>query len=155
MKQIQAKGITLTSWILSESGSRVAVLSHTAQGYKLLDDSGTSQYQDLGELEASKNWTIQWTSVEITEAAVSTVGNMPIKHVNPQNIELAPLASYTKTANSSIRFAAGYWALLFANGYTPAFCPKLATLAEYKHIGPFSTKLEMQTMVSQHNEKLR
>jgi hypothetical protein len=61
--------------------------------------------------------------------------------------------SYSKQATSSVRFAAGYWGLKFL-AWQGSFCPKLQTLDEYEHVGPFQTKLEMNTILAKKNNEL-
>ena len=52
-----------------------------------------------------------------------------------------------------MRIAAGYWGLKFANGWTPVFCPKVETTTTYESIGPFTTKVEMNTIIAQKNKQ--
>jgi hypothetical protein len=52
-----------------------------------------------------------------------------------------------------VRFAAGYWGLKFL-AWQGSFCPKLQTLDEYEHVGPFQTKLEMNTILAKKNNEL-
>jgi hypothetical protein len=56
--------------------------------------------------------------------------------------------SYAKTENSTNRFAAGYYGILFANGWVASYCPKVSTIKDNEWIGPFHTRLEMLSAIS-------
>ena len=153
MKKITAKAINTNSWILQEWGTRAGILSHTDK-WNVLDKSGYHQYPSLEELQTNMGWQIEFDQRDdSSEPAVDKIGNMPIKHPLPQSIQLDPIASYTKTTKSSVRFAAGYWALKFDHGWTAVFCPKVETLTNNETMGPFSTKMETSTIVRQKNNQ--
>ena len=154
MTKIQAKPINNQSWILSEWGNRVGVLTNNSQQWTLLCTSSTNLFSNVQEIEQAMNWKIEFEVKEEKEESQSHIQNWPIKHTDPQNINLTPYATYTKLASSSVRFAAGYWGLKFSHGWTAAFCPKVDTINSYDYIGPFTTKLELNTMISQQNQKL-
>jgi hypothetical protein len=161
IKKITAKPVNYSSWMLLEWGNRIGILSQSSQdkSWTCLDGSGTTKANSLEELQEVKNWKIEFeqqdSSSSQDEPAVDKVGNMPVKHNNPQSIEMEPIISYTKTTKSQVRFAAGYWGLKFDHGWTAAFCPKLDTLISNEFVGPFTTKIEMTTVVRQKNNKAK
>lgn len=98
-------------------------------------------------------WNLKFqANAEVEEKPQDKIGKLPVKHVNPQNVEASPRVTYTKTLTSKSRHAAGYWAISFVNGWSGSFCPKNATLDEYQHLGPFTTKLEMNTILNKQNK---
>lgn len=57
------------------------------------------------------------------------------------NEEQDNLPCFTKTENSKVFYAAGYYAILFENnGWTASFCPKVSTLRTNTFLGPFKTE---------------
>lgn len=154
MRKIQALPITDQSWILNDSQGRLGILSHTAGCYKLLAAGHAQEFDSIVSLERDLQWSVTFAKKpQQEEKTLSQIDHLPIKHVDPQNIQKDPVISYTKQATSNIRFAAGYWGLKF-NAWQGSFCPKLATLSEYDHVGPFSTKLEMNTILATKNNEL-
>jgi len=58
------------------------------------------------------------------------------------------LPCFTKTPQSKVFFAAGYYGINFDNGgWMESFCPKLATLRKYEYMGPFKTETDMQIAI--------
>lgn len=156
MKKITAKPINNKSWILSEWGNRIGVLTATSENkWTVLETTNLKNYESIEKIQTDKNWKIVFEEKELKEEAVDKIQNMPVKHASPQNIEFDPIISYSKTATSNIRFAAGYWGIKFANGFTPVFCPKVETTKTTESIGPFTSKIEMNTIIAQKNQKTK
>ena len=153
MKKITAKPINHQSWILSEWSTRVGVLTNAENSWTILEATVLKKYSLLSEIEKERGWQIVFEQKELKEEPVDKINNLPIKHGNPQNIELDPIVIYSKKETSSVRIAAGYWGLKFANGWTPVFCPKVETTTTYESIGPFTTKVEMNTIIAQKNKQ--
>lgn len=155
MKKIQAQPLTDQSWILTEWGNRVGLLSQSAGNYRLITRENVEAFISLEDLSKTKNWAIEFVKTEeAEEAGDQMISHLPIKHKQAFDTEMEPTISYTKQEGSSVRFAAGYWGLRFSHAWTAAFCPKMATLSEYDHVGPFSTKLELNTVLAQKNKEL-
>jgi hypothetical protein len=153
MKKIQAKPINPQCWILTEWSNRVGVLTQNPTGYTLLSSTATKVFDDLKSLESSLSWKIIFETFEPKEPVVDKIGNLPTRHTDPQNIEQEPIVSYTKTSSSSVRLAAGYWGIQYSHGWVGGFCPKLETLTLYPHVGPFSTKLELNTILNKKQKE--
>ncbi len=119
----------------------------------MLSVDGVSSYNSLQELNSARSWDIQFNNPEAEEAAVDKIGELPVRHSNPQNIQTNEIVSYTKSEKSNTRFAAGYWGIQYSHGWVPGFCPKLETLLSYPRIGPFTTKLELNTLLSKNTRK--
>lgn len=155
-KKLQARPINDQSWILTEWGNRRGMLSTDGVSFVLLMQGGVAQFHTLEQVENHLGGEIVFDKQEekINNVSSLMVAHLPVKHDAVFNIEMTSVISYTKQARSEVRFAAGYWGFLFSNGWTGSFCPKLATLAEYDHVGPFASKLEMNTILSQRNAAL-
>ena len=149
MKKIQARAINDRSWIVTEWGNRVGVLSCSQDRWTFLEKGSIQRFDSLASLQSHLDWQLEFEQTEDREEPVDRIQHLPTRHPNPQNIQLEPYISYTRTTNSSLRFAAGYWGIRFAHGWVPGFCPKLETITSYEHLGPFSTKLEMNTVIRQ------
>jgi hypothetical protein len=149
MKKIQARAINEQNWILLEQGNRVALLGNNEGVWNLLNSSGSQCFDSLEQTQTALGAVIEFERLEKEEPAVGEIGNLPTRHLNPQNISHDEIVSYTKLPTSRVRFAAGYWGIRFDHGWVPGFCPKLETIQKYEHLGPFSTKLEMLTVIRQ------
>ena len=53
------------------------------------------------------------------------------------------LPMYTKTEKSNSFHCAGYYVILYENGWSRAFCPKIVTLNKYENFGPYNSKEDM------------
>lgn len=62
------------------------------------------------------------------------------------------LPMYTKTEKSNSFHCAGYYAILYENGWSRAFCPKIVTLNKYEHFGPYKTKEDMLAKLRKLNK---
>lgn len=142
--------------MLMEWGNRVGVLSSSDNKWSVLGANLNQEAATLEILEEVKGWTIEFQErAELEEKPEDKIGNLPVKHPNPQNVVHEPRVSYTKTSTSNVFFAAGYYAIKFVNGWSGSFCPKAATLDEYPHVGPFPTKLELNTVLTNKNRELK
>lgn len=153
MSKYTIKHITDTSWILTVAGEKLAVISQTLTGISVFGNIPKKKYNNLQEFieHLGGDVSIEQATQPDLEKEAADVNGYPIKHDMFYDISTDPVPSYTRTKNSSIRYAAGYYALKFTNGWSPSFCPKLSTLSEYQYIGPYTTKLEMQNSISQKN----
>ena len=127
------------------------MLSCDGHSWRLITKTVTATFDSMQLLEADQHWRVEFEQPTATAVkAEMKIGSLPIKHENPENIELEPTVSYTKIRSSTVRFAAGYWAIKF-NAWAGSLCPKLQTLSEYEHVGPFSSKLELNTILAKLN----
>lgn len=61
------------------------------------------------------------------------------------------LPVFTKKANSSVEYAAGYYAFEFdLKGWTRSICPKLSTMDNYNWSGPYKTEADMLLAIRRH-----
>jgi hypothetical protein len=153
MKKISAKPISAQSWMLTEWGNRVGVLSAQDGSYTLLSSQKTETFSSQEALEKSLGWHITFEQLEAKEEPLDKIGVWPIKHTNPQNVQDSPFVTYSKTAHSKSRFAAGYWGIHYSHGWSPSFCPKMETVENAPTVGPFSSKLELNTVLNKKQKE--
>jgi hypothetical protein len=61
------------------------------------------------------------------------------------------LPVFTKKKNSSVEYAAGYYAFKFEQkGWTRSMCPKLSTMQDYTWTGPYKTEADMLLAIRQN-----
>lgn len=144
------KKITEQSYILSEFGVTESLITINEDNTIVCLGNEILTFKSWDEFEKSIKFEIDNDDGPESENEEIILFNLPIKHKKSFNVDRDPI-SYTKSENSNIRYAAGYWGLKFDNGMTPAFCPKLSTvLMTEGSIGPFSTKLEMNNAISNY-----
>jgi hypothetical protein len=156
VKKLTAKPIKERSWIINDAHDRLGVLSDTGTGWVLISNQGVAQYDTVAQLQVALQATVVFEQPQVMEeVAVDNIDKWPIKHNNPQNIQRDGVTTYTKTTSSRTRFAAGYWALRFRDAWSGSLSPKTDTLDAYEHLGPFDSKLEMMTVITQRNRELK
>ena len=151
MAKFSLKPITDERWILSSAGNRIALLYKKDDGITAIGSITQKKFKDLDDLAkvlGGKMAIEESTSAETISEETGQVFGYPIKHDQVFDAQEDPIPNYKRRSNSDIRFAAGYYGVLFPNGWVSSFCPKLTTLAQYSYIGPFATKLEMNHEIS-------
>jgi hypothetical protein len=156
MTKYSLRPLTDSSWILTSNGDRIGLVSKIEGKLNIVGKIGASTHDSMESLAAALGGkiTVEQPVEPQQEKEAGVVSGYPIKHTEWYNTLEDPVPSYTRTVKSDNRYAAGYYGLRFPNGWTQSFCPKLATLAEYEYIGPFTTKLEMQHQISAKNKSI-
>lgn len=155
MNKFTMKPLNNTTWILSVDGERHALVSQQPDGKISLFGKINGLYKNMTEFTSKfPKLSIEEPYEPLTEKEQGQCEGYPIKHSTWYNVAKEPLPNYSRTENSAIKYAAGYYALKFPNGWSASFCPKLSTLAEYEYTGPFTTKIEMQSVISSKNKTL-
>tara|TARA_R110000868_G_scaffold9620_6_gene47575 strand:- start:9780 stop:10256 length:477 start_codon:yes stop_codon:yes gene_type:complete len=155
-KTITLRVLTDNSWLAWHGDNRQALVVQTAEQLLWVTTQGAQEFQDQEHLQKTLNIELEVLELQETlEIAqdLQKVQGFPVKHWPVFNINTEPYVTYTKSATSKVSYAAGYWAFLFAAGWTGSWCPKLQTLQDYQHIGPFTSKLEMQTAINGKNRE--
>ena len=152
-KYLQAKEVVKDSfWIVERNGTKIGTLRRKTDSYILYEnDSGTETIlNNVDDIKFAKTENRKNTinvSIFGYPTNVDTVYN---EHLQDD------VAVYTKTATSKQHFVAGYWGILFPMGWRPSFCPRLKTLQDYTHLGPFISESDMYLAIKrkgQENEK--
>jgi len=150
------KMIANNAWILTQNGTRLALISQ--QDDDTITVTGKLSKRHFPSLDALVEHIgdVEFETMEIEQdAEQGTINGFPIRHNTFFNVVTDPIPSYTKAEKSSMRYAAGYYSIRFPQGWTPGFCPKLSTLSDYDYQGPFTTKLEMQHIISSKNREIK
>ena len=151
MRKIQAQPLTPTSWILTEWGNRIGVLCCDDHAWSVLGPKINGEAASVEILEEVLGCEFVFEEpADLVQKPTTEVHGLPIKHPQAHNIEQLPRVTYTKSERGGTRYAAGYWAIQFANGWSGSLCPKVTTLEEYPHQGPFSQKLELNSVLNKH-----
>lgn len=150
------KQLLPTSWILFGDGDRLGLVSQEGSQIHLIGKIEPKTYDSLEALadHLGSDLTIEIPSDDAPDVQAGEINGYPVKHGGFRNAVIDPIATYTRTEKSEIRYAAGYYALKFPHGWTAALCPKITTLGEYESIGPFRTKMEMQHGISMKNKAI-
>jgi len=150
------KPISTTSWIVSVGGNKQGLCALINETYHLIGVSIAKgkTFESFADMEKQLKIEIQIEEVTDNNKSeeLGDISGFPVKHA-PFNITEGQIPTYTKTATSDVLYAAGYWVILFPNGWTTAFSPKKATLEQYQTLGPFKTKLEATHVVNQEKNK--
>ena len=153
-EQVKLQKISEDAWIVNDNEKHVGILHKTIQDkYTYLDKTETILFEDQEAVqEAFKNKFVfdQETELDITQPgtfyikgfAVDYPNPVPIDQAHPDYMEEIPL--FAKTENSTVYYAAGWYAINFEKGWKHGNCPKLNTLITYGYEGPFKTKMELK-----------
>jgi len=155
MIEYKLKSILDNCWILHNSGIRIAIINKIDNAYKVI---GKIDKKTFNSIEDIANYlkvsiVIEEPEVDQQTTEIGDIDGYPIKHTKAFDIKNETFPSYAKVENSQTRFAAGYYGLLFPNGWAGAYCPKASTLNEIEWVGPFRTKLEMNNSITQMKRK--
>lgn len=153
---ITLRVLTDNSWLAWQGDTRQALVVQTADKLLWVTAQGAREFQDQNHLEQAMNIELEVLEPQqeqVQDLEQQIVQGFPVKHWPVFNVSTTTPITYTKTATSKTAYAAGYWAFLFAAGWTGSWCPKLQTLQDYQHIGPFTSKLEMQTAINAKNRE--
>lgn len=146
------KPITETSWILTENGDRVGlvsllenknylVLRKTAEEVRSIEDLSKLLGSEVKIEEIDRNVTIE-------DVPESEVNGYPIKHTLIFNVETVNgITKYTRTQKSNKFFAAGFYGIKYGNNWVISLSPKLETLVQDEYIGPCKTRIEAATLI--------
>jgi len=154
-KYLIAKEVVENSfWIVERKGSKIGTLRHKTEGYVFYENNSRTEtvLDNLNDFKFEKQKQKKTVNADIFgyPTNVDTVYNEQLQDTVPV---------YTKTATSQQYFVAGYWGVLFPHGWRPSFCPRLKTLQDYTHIGPFTNEadmyLAMKRRVQQDEKNIR
>lgn len=139
--------LTENSWIFRAGDSNSGILFKTDEGYMFMGPKTRTTYTSLDEVKK------KYGNIKVVEREEvvdnSTLNGYPVKHsVITKVSDMPPV--YTKD-NGKTEYVAGYWGLLFNQGWTQAFCPKKSTIDANESVGPFKNRLEMLNHLSTLN----
>lgn len=135
----------------------------TEDGIKSIGPMDKKLFASTDELQSYLGSALRVEAVEADDEQGEEIGNIqgyPVKHRTVFDVEEhdhpnGKLISYSKTNKGKTKFAAGYFAIDFEHGWTASYCPRWQTLEEHGFIGPFYSKLEMQSAISAEKRKTK
>lgn len=131
--------ITENSWFM-KTNSDITGLLIKKDKYTFLTKTNKETFDTLDDI-ASKYGKISYIEREVEIA--SNIDGFPVRHKDIEVISSNPPIFVKKTKiGSNVEFYAGYWSIKHPNGWGSALCPKVSTVKETEHEGPFRTKLE-------------
>jgi hypothetical protein len=147
--------LTDTSWILLGDGNRLGLVNSVDDKITVIGKIEPKYYDSIADLQnkLGSKIVIEKTTPSVKELELGEVFGFPVKHNSTHELIEEPVPNYLRSAKSRDRYAAGYYAIKFANGWTPWFCPRLTTIAEHEFLGPFKTKIEMNHQISSKNKE--
>jgi hypothetical protein len=150
MTKYTLKMLSPDGGILTLNGERIGLISNKESEFRVIGGEFNGLYKSVHEFERKigKKLYIEHPVISIQEPEAGTVEGFPVKHSPHHNVSIEPIPNYTRTISSDIKYAAGYYGIKFATGWTPSFCPKVTTLFDSEYIGPFKTKIEMRHQIS-------
>lgn len=137
--------LTNNSWILRTKTGQNGLLIFDEEKYIFMDTEVRREYKTLDDVEKKfGKLTIEERSCNEDEN--SSIDGYPVKHLGISVISENP-PTY-RIGNNKTVYVAGYWGIKFANGWSPAFCPKQSTVDSNESVGPFRNRLEMLNKIS-------
>lgn len=147
---IKLKTITDHSWLLlTDSLDKVGLLCEQSTKLVLLFQGGKTIFKSRQEI-------IDFFGEDIFSNLISRKHKHDAKYyVNGYPAETEELHQpdgefelpvYTKTPESKVYYAAGYYCINFPKGWLTAYCPKLNTLTKYGYNGPHKTDSDNKLM---------
>ena len=149
-------------WIVEDAGIKLGLIRKTRSSdfevimQDALDVIETLPFDALTSKYGSK--ILESKQVKKTESVeygkdIDEVGGFPSKHkCFNKSVEDNGIPTYTKTETSKVFYAAGYYGLAFPGaGWKNAYCVKRETLDNYKYIGPFKSKTQLEAEINRAN----
>ena len=153
-KKATIKKVDDTSWlVIDQQRGNVGVLYQNVQGdYEYLASDIKEKFKSDRAVE--KYFGARVFKQKTVESAIQPdkmfIAGFEIPFPSPELISpdhpeyTRDVPLFSKTANSDVLYAAGWYAINFEKGWKHGNCPKLSTLITYGYEGPFKTKLELK-----------
>lgn len=151
-----------TAWLLRQGPRKVGILNKDIQEKYFYINGKTVEYFDTEEEVGKKFGNAKIFEEQITTSPVvqdeffikghkiDYDNPFPIDHNHPAYDSEVPL--YTKTPDSDIYYAAGWYAINFEKGWKHGHGPKYSTLIKYGYRGPYKTEIECRQELSRLNK---
>lgn len=154
MKKATIKKVDDVSWlVIDQQRGNVGVLYQNIQGdFEYLSSGIKEKFKS--EKKVEKYFGARVFQQKTVESAIQPdkmfIAGFEIPFPSPELITSdhpdynRDIPLFSKTANSDVLYAAGWYAINFEKGWKHGNCPKLTTLITYGYEGPFKTKLELK-----------
>ena len=154
--------ISDTAWLLRQGEKKMGILNKDVQDRYFYINGKTVDYFQTEEEVGEKFGNLKIFEEQITTSPVvqdeffikghkiDYENPFPVDTAHPDYNENVPL--YTKTADSDIYYAAGWYAINFEKGWKHGHGPKYSTLIKYGYRGPFKTEVECRQELKRLNK---
>lgn len=134
-------------WVIEDEGNKVGTIHNGDNVFTVTFKGGLQRYNDLQDLESALAISLNIPkSVKVPSKIMDQVHGFPTAWNRVYNKALTDkFPVFTKTEKSSSFHVAGHWAVKFPTGWTQCFCPKLNTVKDYVHIGPYKSSTELMS----------
>jgi len=151
---MRATTLSTTSMILYDDmdNPMALIVEHTDQSCDVYREDQISHYDNMADLRHALG------DFKVHQRSASKdilVAGYPVAVAEVFNIEGDDTPTYTKSDKSKIRYAAGYYGIMFSDQYVPAFCPKVTTLAKYTTLGPFKEVITLRSELLLANKSIK
>ena len=137
-------------WILEENAKRVGMMNFKDDNYVINLKKKEIVAHDPVEL---KKLGIEFIMRDFAQGGNLEVMGYPTDQEELFNVEtIKGYPCFTKKAQSKSIHAAGWYGLKFKNGWVAVLCPRLSTLDNNIHVGPYKTKMDLKTVLGQQKE---
>jgi hypothetical protein len=161
--QTKLQQISDVAWIVQQGNQRIGLLNKDVQNHYTFisgktveifdnDTEVTAHFGNIKLFEEKVNApTTIADSYYIKGFLVEYPDPVPVEPGNPHYRHDLPL--YSKTSDSDVLYAAGWYCIKFDKGWKHAHGPKLSTLKQYGYKGPFRTQLECKHRIKLLNKQ--
>ena len=137
-------------WILEENAKRVGMMNFKDDNYII----NLKKTELVAHNETDlKKMGIEFILRDFTQGGHLEVMGNPTDQEEVFNVqEIKGYPCFTKKAHSKSIHAAGWYGLKFKNGWVTVLCPRLSTLENNTHLGPYKTKMDLKVVLQQQKE---
>ena len=157
--------ISDTAWLLKQGTANLGILNKDVQEHFYYLNGKTVEYFENENQVAEHFGNAKIFEEQITTSPVVNdtfyIKGHAIDYPNPHPIDSnhpaydENIPMYSKTPESDIYYAAGWYAINFEKGWKHGHGPKYSTLIKYGYEGPFKTEQECRQALKRLNKKVK
>jgi hypothetical protein len=160
-KKATIKKVDESSWlVIDQQRGNVGVLYQNIQGtYGYLSNEIKEEFVSNREVEKFFGAKVFKNHVDdVVQPDKMFIAGFEIPFPAPELVSTdhpeynSSIPLFSKTANSDVLYAAGWYAINFEKGWKHGYCPKATTLFQYGYEGPFNTKDELRFRLKELNK---
>jgi len=137
-------------WILEENAKRVGMMNFKDDNYVISLKRKDFTAHDAKDL---KRLGIEFVMRDLSHGGHLEVMGYPTDQEEVFNVgKIDGYPTFTKKAQSKSIHAAGWYGLKFKNGWVTVLCPRLSTLHNNTHVGPYKTKMDLKVVLQQKKD---
>lgn len=137
-------------WILEENAKRVGMMNFKDDNYVINLKREEYTIHNRNEL---KNLGIEFVKRDYNHGGHLEVMGYPTDQEEVFNVrEINGYPTFTKKAASKSTHVAGWYGLKFKNGWVCSLCPRLSTIENNVHVGPYKSKMDLKVVLGQQRE---